>query len=134
MLARYQIYRGKRPDADPLPEGVRQDTRHRCSKHPLHPTKDIVTAYLEAPTDPAWNAFRRKYLALLAKRFREDHGPFDGLAALATDRDVFIGCSCPTKKNPRLDRCHTVLALGFMKEKYPTLRVEFPAGVTPAPT
>ena len=48
------------------------------------------------------------------------------LAQLATDNDVFLGCNCPTKKNPIPGRCHTYLALEFMKMKYPKLDVEIP--------
>ncbi len=47
-------------------------------------------------------------------------------SALATDEDVFLGCNCPTAKNPDVQRCHTVLALKFMQERYPALEVAFP--------
>lgn len=126
MLARYKIIRGKRPPSDPLPNGERQDTRWRCRKHPLRTTEAAVKRYLAAPNEKAWRWFRRAYLAELEKRFLEDRVPFDILAELAGKQDVFIGCSCPTKANPRFDRCHTWLALEFMKRKYPKLRVSFP--------
>ena len=53
--------------------------------------------------------------------------PTVNLAALASERDVYLGCNCPTKANPRVDRCHTALALRFMKERFPELEVVFPA-------
>jgi len=109
MLARYKIIRGKRPPSDPLPDGERQDTRWRCRKHPLRTTEAAVKRYLASPGEKAWRELRQAYLAELARK-----------------QDVFIGCSCPTKANPRLDRCHTWLALEFMKSKYPKLRVSFP--------
>jgi len=126
MLARYKIYRGKRPPADPQPVGIRQDTRWR-TRHPLHPTQDIVERYLASPTEEAWRAFRAAYLNLLDKRFSGDRESFDRLADLARANNVFIGCSCPTEKNPRVDHCHTWLALEFMKHKYPDLTVDFPS-------
>jgi hypothetical protein len=39
---------------------------------------------------------------------------------------VYLGCSCPSRANPDVQRCHTVLALQFMKKKYPKLRVVLP--------
>lgn len=127
MFARYKIYRGQRDPADPLPTGIRQDTRWRCRKHPLHPDPGMVKEYLGAPSDEAWSVFRNAYWQELERRFREDRLPFDKLARLAGENDVFIGCSCPTKANPRVDRCHTFIALEFMKSKYPKLHVEFPS-------
>ncbi len=125
MLARYKMYRGKRPSTEPLPHGIRQDTRWR-TKHVLRPGEEMVNDYLELPDDIAWRKFSRAYRALLDERFRSDRTPFDLLAKLASNEDVFIGCSCPTKANPRVDRCHTFLALEFMKREYPALRIEFP--------
>lgn len=125
MLARYRIHRGKRPPDDPLPEGVRQDTR-RHTKHPLRPSRDMVEEYLAEPTESAWRRFEQEYLALLEERFASDRGPFDHLADLARKQDVFLGCSCPTKKNPRVDHCHTYPALQFMMRKYPDLDVRLP--------
>jgi hypothetical protein len=128
VLSRYTIYRGRqRPaEAGPLPDGVRRDTRHR-TRHILRPTKTIVEAYLADPTEAAWRKFKRDYLALLRERFREDRTRFDELAELAADKDVFLGCSCPTTKNAVPGRCHTYLALEFMKKKYATLEVVVPA-------
>ena len=125
MLARYKMYRGKRPPSDPLPNGIRQDARWR-TKHILRPTEEIATEYLAAPGEKAWRKYRKAYLDLLARRFCEDRTPFDRLADLGMTEDVFIGCSCPTHTNPRVDHCHTFLALEFMKSRYPALQVEFP--------
>ena len=49
--------------------------------------------------------------------------PFDGLARRP---DVYLGCSCPTKTNPDVRRCHTWLALEFIRERCPELDVRFP--------
>ncbi len=125
MLSRYTIYRRRPADAGPLPDGIRQDTRHR-TKHVLRPAEEIVEAYLADPTDPAWHTFRREYLALLESRFEADRVPFDRLAKLAMEADVYLGCSCPTKKNPVTGRCHTFLALEFMNNKYSNLEVMSP--------
>lgn len=125
MLARYRIYRGRRPPSDPLPRGRREDTRWR-TRHPLRPAEQAVTAYLAAPDEKAWRAFRAAYLALLERRFREDRAAFDELARRAREEDVFLGCNCPTRRNPRVERCHTCLALQFMQRKYPDLHVQFP--------
>ena len=125
MLARYKIYRGKRPPNDPLPNGTRQDTRRR-TKHPLRPTEEIVKVLLAAPDEQAWGKFRRAYGELLNKRFSEDRASFDKLAEMAKTNDVYIGCNCPTKLNPMVNHCHTVLALEFMKRKYPSLPVRLP--------
>jgi len=125
MLSRYTIYRRRPANAGPLPKGIRQDTRYR-TKHVLRPGEDIVEAYLADPTDKAWQRFKRAYLALLEQRFGENCQPFDELAGLAADNDVFLGCNCPTQKNPVPGRCHTYLALEFMKKKYPELNVVIP--------
>ncbi|MCH7721156.1 MAG: hypothetical protein IH988_09250 [Planctomycetes bacterium] len=125
MLARYNIIRGKRPPSDPVPDGIRQDARWR-TKHVLRPDEDMVQTYLDSPDDNAWRKFSKAYFALLDERYRNDQTPFDQLAQLANDNDVFIGCSCPTKANPRVDRCHTFLALDFMNGKYRTLSFELP--------
>ena len=125
MLARYKMYRGKRLPSDPRPNGIRQDTRWRTG-HPLRPTEEIVKQYLDEPNEEAWYKFREAYVDLLEKRFRNDTTPFDQLAGLARENDVYIGCSCPTKANPRVDRCHTFLALRFMRSKYRWLRIELP--------
>lgn len=126
MLARYKMERFRGEDSDPLPAGIRQDTR-KHTRHPLRPTEEMVEEYLEAPSAKAWSKLKKAYLAELEKRFGEDRTPFDKLAELATNHDVFLGCSCPTTKNPDVRHCHTWLALEFMKRKYRKLRVEFPA-------
>lgn len=125
MLARYKIYRGKRPPNDPLPEGIRQDARWR-TRHPLRPSEELVKRYLVDPSEEAWQEYVSSYLNLLEERFRQDRTQFDALAALAMEADVFIGCSCPTKTNPHPGHCHTFLALEFMKSKYPLLQVTCP--------
>ncbi len=86
----------------------------------------MVERYLQSPTEQEWQRYASDYLALLECRYCEDRDQFDRMAALATENDVFLGCSCPTKKNPDIRHCHTVLALGFMKTKYPGLEVRFP--------
>lgn len=125
MLARYQIVRGKRPTSNPLPKGTRIDVR-KHTRHVLSPPGDWVTAYLAAPTDAAWHTFARRYEALLEERYRTDPTAFDALAERARAEDVFIGCNCPTAKNPDVRRCHTVIALGFLSARYPDLEVRIP--------
>jgi uncharacterized protein YeaO (DUF488 family) len=119
------MYRGERPASDPLPDGVRKDTR-KHTRHCLRPTKEMVERFLADPESYPWREFKQDYLKKLRERFAADRGPFDELASLAAADDVFIGCSCPTKKNPDVSHCHTVLALGFMKKSYPKLVVRFP--------
>jgi len=125
MLARYKIHRGKLPAGAKRPEGIRQDTR-KHTRHCLRPRTEIVLEYLANPSAEAWTKFESSYLRNLEERWTADRAPFDDLAELATGENVFIGCSCPTAKNPDVKRCHTVLALKFMTERYPALEVEFP--------
>ena len=125
MLSRYKIYRGKRPEWDPLPRGIRQDTRWR-TRHILRPTQEIVEAYLASPTYESWERFTYEYMNLLRRRFKESRKPFDAIALPAVRGDVFLGCSCPTRRNPIDDHCHTFLALEFMQERYPQLHVNLP--------
>jgi uncharacterized protein YeaO (DUF488 family) len=125
MLARYTMYRGKRPPGVELPRGVRQDTR-KHTRHCLRPPAEAVMEYLADPTPEAWSKFEAEYLKCLAARYKADRAPFDELAELASREDVFLGCSCPTKKNPNVNHCHTVPALRFMQRHYPQLEVEFP--------
>jgi hypothetical protein len=120
------MHRGKRPTGDPLPDGVRQDTR-KHTRHALRPDGEQVSAYLRNPDDEAWSRFRSAYLDVLERRFAEDPAPFDALARQASDENVWLGCSCPTKKNPDVRRCHTVLALGFMGDRYPELSISLPS-------
>ena len=126
MLKRYTMYRGKRPDEDPLPEGLRQDTR-KHTRHILRPPAELVAAFLANDDPLPWNNFRIAYIRCINKRFCIDPSPFEKLAALAETKDVSLGCSCPTRKNPDVNHCHTVTALKFMKDKFPKLKVEFPA-------
>ncbi len=125
MLVRYKIYRGKPPADAQLPEGIRQDTR-KHTRHCLRPPAESVLEYLANPSTEAWKKFESSYLRCLDERRKADRTPFDDLADLAIAENVYIGCSCPTVKNPDVKRCHTVLALKFMKERYPDLKVEFP--------
>ena len=125
MLARYKLYRGKPPANAKLPAGIRQDTR-KHTRHCLRPPEKIVAAYLAEPTLKTWKKFEAEYVRNLEMRYSADPKPFDNLADLATAENVFIGCSCPTAKNPDVKHCHTVLALKFMKEHYPALEIEFP--------
>jgi hypothetical protein len=125
MLARYQIIRGKRPRDAPLPEGVRIDTR-KHTQHVLRPDAEQVQALLADPSPAAFRTFAQSYRTLLATRFAQDRAPFDALAALAREQAVYLGCNCPTRANPDPKRCHTALALAFMKRKYPKLEVVLP--------
>lgn len=125
MLARYQIVRGKRDPSDPLPEGHRMDTR-KHTQHVLRPESDQVEALLADLSDAAFKRFASAYHKLLDARFKTERARFDELAELAKTEDVYLGCNCPTAKNPDVNHCHTVLALHFMKKKYPKLRVVMP--------
>ena len=125
MLGRYRIVRGKRPPEDPLPEGVRQDTR-KHTRHVLRPEADDVLAYLAAPSEAAWKRLKRAYRATLDERLAQAPEAFDRLAELARAGDLWLGCSCPTARNPDVNRCHTVLALEFLAERYPGLEVRWP--------
>ncbi|PQO25347.1 hypothetical protein C5Y96_25380 [Blastopirellula marina] len=125
MLSRYTIYRRRPTGAPPLPAGERQDTRYR-TRHILRPTQVIVESYLAAPTETAFSAFQASYLELLSTRWNDDRSDFDQLANLAREQDVFLGCSCPTQKNPDVRHCHTWMALQFMAQHFPDLEVIFP--------
>ncbi|QDU94574.1 DUF488 family protein, N3 subclade [Lignipirellula cremea] len=125
MLARYTMYRRRPADAGPLPEGIRQDTRWR-TKHLLRPSQAIVEAFLAEPNEAAWTRFCKAYRALLQERFASEKQAFRDLAALATTNDVYLGCNCPTQKNPNVSHCHTVLALAFMRDHFPALDVRLP--------
>lgn len=123
MLTRYQMARGV--PASKLPKGIRQDTR-KHTQHVLRPTEAMVKEVLGAPSDAAWARFAKRYRELITSRIAEDPAPFDALADLARTNDVYLGCSCPTKTNPDVRRCHTWLALELMKERYPDLDVRMP--------
>lgn len=124
MLSRYRMERGV--PASKLPRGIRQDTR-KHTRHILRPEAAFVREFLETPTAKVWRASMAKYRAELERRFRADRAPFDALAELARHEDVYLGCSCPTKRVPDVRMCHTWTALGFMKKKYPDLDVRMPA-------
>ena len=122
-MARYTMERGK--PARELPAGVRRDTR-KHTRHCLRPGGALVERYLEDPTPESWSRFEREYLELVEQRFEADRAPFDELAREAQATDVYLGCSCPTTKNPDVRHCHTMLALRFMERRYPALTVVFP--------
>jgi len=128
MLARYHIIRGKRPSEEPLPKGHRIDTR-KHTHSVLRPEAEQVTALLADPSDANFRVYAKAYNKLLEQRFVSERRLFDELAYEARVADVYIGCNCPTEKNPDVNHCHTVLALRFMKQKYPELDVRFPEGV-----
>jgi len=123
MLARYQIVRGR--TATELPKGCRLDVRKHV-RHALSPDAEAVTEVLAKNTVAAHAAFAKRYRALLRERFAADRAPFDALAELARRGDVYLGCSCPTQKQPDVSRCHTVLALRFMRQHYPELDIREP--------
>ncbi len=123
MLGRYKIYRGKRPEGHAWPDGIRQDAR-KHTRHCLRPGTEMVEDYLRDPSDPGWKRFAAAYCQLVENRFAEDQTPFDKLAQLSRDDNVFLGCSCPTKKNPDAQRCHTALALQFILSKYPDTKID----------
>lgn len=125
MIARYQIVRGARPPGDPLPDGIRQDTR-KHTRHVLRPEADMVEALLADGSERGFRRFREAYLGLLARRFRSERARFEELAGLARGGDVYLGCNCPTTKQPDVRRCHTYLALGFLRQHYPDLDVRLP--------
>lgn len=125
MLARYHIVRGARRPDDPLPNGIRQDTR-KHTRHVLRPTEPLVLALLHDSSAEAFAGFERGYVDLLKQRFATERPRFDELAELARGNDVYLGCNCPTQRQPDIHHCHTVLALAFLRERYPDLDVRFP--------
>jgi hypothetical protein len=125
-MARYQIVRGKRPPGSHFPEGIRIDIR-KHTHHVLSPSAEAVVEFLSDPSIAAFRQFSAEYHRLLEGRLRERREEFDELADTAARADVYVGCNCPTKTNPDVSHCHTVLALHFMKKKYPKLRVVLPA-------
>jgi hypothetical protein len=127
VLSRYRIVRGARPADDPLPAGVRQDTR-KHTRHVLRPEAEQVKRLLADPSEQSFERFRAAYLLLLAARFQQDRRPFDQLSELARSTDVYLACNCPTRQQPDVRHCHTYLALGFLQQRYPDLKVVFPGG------
>lgn len=126
MLGRYHIVRGKRPPDNPLPEGHRQDTR-KHTRHVLRPATEDVVRFMENPGETAWQRLAKNWRRDVEARFAANPAPFEALAELAKAEDVWIGCSCPTAKNPDVRRCHTFLALQFMAERFPDLEIVWPA-------
>lgn len=124
MLARYRIVRGKRPEDDPLPEGKRYDTR-KHTRHVLRPSEAMVEEFLAEPSEQGFQRFRRSYLEALRRRFNQERAAFDAIADEARQADVYLGCNCPTARQPHVRHCHTWLALEFFDDNYPDLRVVF---------
>jgi uncharacterized protein YeaO (DUF488 family) len=125
MIGRYRIVRGRRPPDEPLPEGIRQDTR-KHTRHVLRPETGMVRAFLAHPDAVAWRRFAVAYRRLLATRHAADPQAFAALADLARQHDVWLGCNCPTAKNPDVQHCHTVLALECLGELFPGLEIVMP--------
>jgi hypothetical protein len=90
----------------------------------LRPTPELVEGLLDNPGPQSFEAFERGYLELLERRFQEERPRFDALAELSRHQDVYIGCNCPTARQPDVSRCHTTLALGFFRQHYPDLEVQ----------
>jgi uncharacterized protein YeaO (DUF488 family) len=129
MLSRYQIKRAAKLSSLPreVQKGIRQDTR-KHTRHVLRPPGELVLGFLADPNAAgAFQRFAKGYCATLEQRFKRERGKFDELAQAARKGNVFIGCSCPTTKNPSVLHCHTWLALEFMHAKYPDLDVRFPS-------
>jgi hypothetical protein len=91
----------------------------------------MVTEFLSGSVADPWQIFKHRYLTLIRRRFQEDRTLFDTLAADAMCSNVYLGCSCPTQRNPDVRQCHTYPALEFMGQSYPDLLVVFPPGWTP---
>lgn len=108
-----------------LPQGIRQDTR-KHTHHILRPEAEFVREFLDNPTAEVWRRAMDLYRAEIERRFAADRAPFDALAERARHEDVYLGCSCPTKRVPDVRKCHTWTALEFMHEKYPDLEVRMP--------
>lgn len=83
----------------------------------------MVERFLKNLDPEGFAEFRSAYRELLDRRFAAERQTFDALAELARTDDVYLGCNCPTAKQPDVTRCHTSLALAFMKEHYPDLEV-----------
>ena len=124
MLARYRIVRGKRPPGEPLPNGTRYDTR-KHTRHVLRPTEAMVEQFLADPSEQGFRRFRRAYLEELGRRFTQQREAFDALADEARREAVYLGCNCPTARQPEVQHCHTWLALEFFARNYPELEVVF---------
>jgi hypothetical protein len=125
MVNRYKVCRRKRPAGEPLPNGLRRDTR-KHTRHCLRPSAELVNQFLGQPSSASRKDFATEYWRTLIARYEEDPAPFDRPAKLASKDEIYIGCSCPTKKNPEVDYCHTVLALRLIAGNYPELDVEYP--------
>ena len=86
----------------------------------------VVGIYLGDISDAAWAHSEVAYLESLEQRYADNPSPFEKLAAMAMEKDVFIGCSYPTQKNPNPMHCHTVPALRFISSKFPDIEIQLP--------
>jgi len=120
VLARYQIVRGKRPEGNPLPEGVRVDIR-KHTKHFLRPTRQR-RGVPERPGRRAFRQFSARYDPT-CRPVSPKNGARSTPCGTGRKRRRLPRMHCPTRTNPEVTRCHTVLALGFMKRKYPRLPI-----------
>lgn len=124
MLGRYTIVRGATRAS--YPAGIRQDTR-KHTRHFLAPTPELVAeVFANRRSATAWDAYADRYRALIDARYTADPARFRLLATMARWHDVWLGCSCPSSKNPDVMRCHTVIALRFMKERFPSIAILLP--------
>lgn len=106
--------------------GTRVDIR-KHTKHVLRPDPKLVEAFLRSPSDERAAArFANAYRRSLQERFAADSSAFEALADAAREGDVYLGCSCPTKRQPDVMRCHTVLALRFFAEHFDDIDVRMP--------
>lgn len=121
MLSRYRINQWHPEHVD----GIRQDTR-KHTRHILRPPGPLVERFLGDPSLD-FGEFRGEYTQTVAERFARDPRRFHDLAELADRHDVYLGCSCTTKRQPDITHCHTWLALEFMRDTFPGLDVRFPA-------
>ena len=108
-----------------MPDGLRLDTR-KHTRSPFRPEEEDVRKFLADIGDEAFVRFAVSYRESLEARFAADPEPFAKIAEEARERDVFLGCNCPTGKNPDVRRCHTWMALRFMAERFEGLEVRFP--------
>ena len=89
MLARFRMIRGARSAGDPLPDGIRQDTR-KHTRHCLRPTPELVSGFLDEPTDGNWRTFEEAYSRLIESRFAEDRASYH-LSTTQDDVEALMG-------------------------------------------
>lgn len=105
---------------------MRQDTR-KHTRHILRPEANAVARYLRDPTASSWRSFAQDYRKLLGERYAGSPEAFEALRDLATEGDLWLGCNCPTAKNPDVRHCHTFLALQYLAERFPELEIQWPS-------